>query len=191
MAKPPLRLLPNKVRPFKSTKVIPLIPSRQITDPRELYVPPPGKGSIVLSCRVEPEIAQQVEHIIQGGQTAFETKNDYFRAAICYFHENVVAPMLRDKLLAKDIHFTSAKIRRARMTSRLRDYETFINAYRDSLMKLAKLDLREEVAEMWVDIRRTAKLAGEEFSRVVRKWMESDPSLRKVRQIVEEEKGRG
>jgi hypothetical protein len=191
MAKSPLRLLHGKgatARPFKSTKVIPIVPSRQITDPRELYVPPPGKGSVVLSTRVEPEIGQQIEHIVQGGQTAFSTKNDYLRAAVCYFHENIVAPLLRDKLLVKDIHFTSAKIRMARMTTRLRDYDTFINAYKDALMKLAKLDCREEVAEMWVDARRTAKRGGDEFYRIVVKWMESDPALRRVREIVREEK---
>lgn len=194
MAKSPLTLLPGKgatARPFKSTKVIPLVPSRQITDPRELYVAPPGKGSVVLSTRVEPEIGQQIEHIVQGGQTAFSTKNDYLRAAVCYFHEHVIAPMLRDKLLAKDIHFTAAKIRRTRMTTRLRDYETFVNAYKDALLKLAKLDCRDEVVELWHDAKKTAKMGGEEFHRIVLKWMESDPTLGKVRGMVKDHEREG
>jgi hypothetical protein len=189
MAKSPLRLLPGKSpRPFRSTKIIPLVPSRQITDPRELYIPPPGKGSMVLSTRVEPEMAQQIDHIVQGGKTAFATKGDYLRAAVSHFHEFIVAPMLRDKLLERDIHFLSAKIRRARMTGRLHDYETFIAAYKDSLLKLAKLDCRDDVVEMWADMRRTAKMGGEDLARIVKKWMESDPALRKVREIV---KGKG
>lgn len=201
MAKSPLRLLPGRhlprklaeaqARPFKSNKVIPLIPSRQITDPRELYVPPPGKGSVVLSTRTDAELAQQIEYIVQGGLTAFHSKNDYVRAAVYYFHEHVVAPMLRDKLLQKDIHFTTAKVRMARMTSRLKDYETFVNAYKDALLKLAKLDCRGEVVDMWVDCRRTAKRGGEEFYRIVVKWMESDPTMKRVREMVKEEKERG